>query len=48
MYIYKTTNKINKKIYIGLCTKKSCKSIYYLGSGKILKKLLKNMVNIIL
>lgn len=41
MYIYKITNTVNNKIYIGLCTKKSCKSLNYLGSGKILKQAIK-------
>lgn len=33
MYIYKTTNKINNKSYIGLSTRASDKSEQYLGSG---------------
>lgn len=34
MYIYKTTNLINNKIYIGLSTKEIEKSTNYFGSGK--------------
>lgn len=41
MYIYKTTNLITNKIYIGLCTKKSDSSITYLGSGLALKRSIK-------
>jgi hypothetical protein len=41
MFIYKTTNLINKKIYIGKCSKQ--KDETYLGSGKYLKKAIKNM-----
>ena len=37
MYIYKTTNMINNKIYIGQSSKAYDKSLSYLGSGKILK-----------
>jgi hypothetical protein len=35
MYIYKTTNVINNKIYIGQCKRQVD---YYLGSGKLLKR----------
>ena len=38
MYIYKTTNLINGKIYIGLSEKESSESINYLGSGDLIKK----------
>jgi group I intron endonuclease len=41
MYIYKTTNTINNKIYIGISSKNSIKSLSYLGSGITLKKALK-------
>ena len=33
MYIYKTTNLINDKIYIGQCSKTPENSLQYLGSG---------------
>ena len=39
MYIYKVTNKINNKIYVGLSTK-SIDDKYY-GSGKLINKALK-------
>lgn len=39
MYIYKTTNLINKKVYIGMSTKKYSTS--YLGSGALIKKAIK-------
>lgn len=43
MYIYKTTNIINNKIYIGKSTKEINESQEYYGSGAILKKsILKN------
>jgi len=50
MYVYKTTNLINNKIYIGF---HKSKSKNYLGSGKILKQALKkygreNFINEIL
>jgi group I intron endonuclease len=35
-YIYKITNQINKKIYIGKCSLPINKSKYYYGSGKII------------
>lgn len=38
-YIYKTTNLINNKVYIGKC--KGIFNVNYLGSGKILKKAIK-------
>ena len=41
MYIYKTTNLINGKIYIGLSTKTVEESIGYYGSGKLISKALK-------
>ena len=40
MYVYKTTNLINGKIYIGISKKKSTDSLSYLGSGKALKRAL--------
>ncbi len=41
-YIYKTTNLINNKIYIGQrCSNKSCELDSYLGSGVILNKSIK-------
>lgn len=39
MYIYKVTNKINNKIYIGLSTKKN--NPRYFGSGKLINKAIK-------
>jgi hypothetical protein len=39
MYIYKVTNKVNGKIYIGLSTKKNNPS--YFGSGKLINKAIK-------
>jgi group I intron endonuclease len=36
MYIYKTTNLINNKIYIGLSTKSVEESTDYYGSGKLI------------
>jgi len=41
MYIYKTINLINNKIYIGKCSKKIEESKTYLGSGKLLHKAFK-------
>lgn len=41
MYIYKTTNKINGRIYIGLSTHTPHNHGHYLGSGKLLKQALK-------
>lgn len=38
MYIYKTTNNVNGKIYIGQSTQLGDKIKYYLGSGKLLLK----------
>ena len=38
MYIYKTTNLINNKIYIGLKTKTPEESTDYLGSGTLLRR----------
>ena len=38
MYIYKTTNLINGKIYIGKSTKTVSESTNYYGSGKILTR----------
>lgn len=38
MYVYKTTNLINGKIYIGISKKRSINNTSYLGSGKALKK----------
>lgn len=40
MYIYKTTNKINGKIYVGLTTMKEEESKWYFGSGDSIKKAL--------
>jgi group I intron endonuclease len=37
-YIYKTTNKINGKVYIGQTKKSKEKSSNYIGSGKLLKE----------
>lgn len=39
--VYKTTNIINNKIYIGVQTSKKLDDIYYLGSGKLLKRAVK-------
>lgn len=41
MYIYKITNTINNKIYIGLSTKSVEESINYLGSGEIQSRAIK-------
>lgn len=41
-YIYKTTNKINGKIYVGL-HKKSFFDESYKGSGKLISQAFKNM-----
>lgn len=38
MYIYKSTNKINGKIYIGLTTMREEESEWYFGSGDSIKK----------
>lgn len=38
MYIYKVTNTINGKIYIGLCTNQPHESEDYLGSGVLILK----------
>lgn len=40
MFIYKTTNLINDKKYIGLCSRKSG-SKEYVGSGKLLRNAIK-------
>lgn len=40
-YIYKTTNKINNTIYIGLKTGNPDKSINYYGSGMLIRKAIK-------
>lgn len=37
MYIYKVTNLLNNKIYVGCCVRTPEKSIDYFGSGKIIK-----------
>lgn len=42
-YIYKTTNLINGKIYIGQKRSKKFLKERYLGSGKILKKAIKKI-----
>ena len=42
MYIYKTTNLINGKIYIGLSTRLVEKSTFYYGSGWYLKNAIKS------
>jgi hypothetical protein len=39
-YIYKTTNLINEKIYIGQCRRLDC-SKGYLGGGKAIKLAIK-------
>ena len=41
MYIYKITNLINDKIYIGLSTKLVEESTKYYGSGKLIKEAIK-------
>ena len=38
MYIYKTTNTLNGKIYIGLSSRQVEESTRYLGSGKLIKQ----------
>lgn len=38
MYIYKTTNLLNNKIYVGKCSKKIEDSLNYFGSGTLLKR----------
>jgi group I intron endonuclease len=38
MYIYKTTNLINNKIYIGLSTKLVEESVNYYGSGRLINE----------
>ena len=43
MYIYKITNTINNKIYIGLSTKSVEESINYLGSGEIQSRAIKKI-----
>lgn len=37
-FIYVTTNRVNGKRYVGLCSKKKANWETYLGSGKILRK----------
>jgi len=39
MYIYRTTNNINGKVYIGQSQKSVDETTKYLGSGILLKKL---------
>jgi hypothetical protein len=41
MYVYKTTNLINGKTYIGQCSKQINKSTKYLGSGKYIQLAIK-------
>lgn len=41
MYVYKTTNLINGKIYIGISRKDSSNSSKYLGSGKAFRRAVK-------
>ena len=41
MYIYKTTNLINGKIYVGLSTKTVEEGTKYYGSGKLINKAIK-------
>ena len=43
-YIYKTTNTVNNKIYIGQKKSEIFLKESYLGSGKYLKNAIKNMV----
>jgi len=40
-FVYKTTNLINKKFYIGQTTQKGYNFNTYLGSGRLLKKAIK-------
>lgn len=42
-YVYKTTNKLNNKIYIGQHNHSTFDKKYY-GSGSRIKKLLRNIV----
>lgn len=41
MFVYKTTNLINNKIYIGISKRKVESALFYLGSGKSLKRAVK-------
>jgi len=41
MYIYKTTNKIDSKFYIGKCERSIDESVDYYGSGLLLKRAIK-------
>jgi len=41
MYIYKTINQINNKIYVGKCSNSIEESIEYLGSGLLITKAIK-------
>jgi len=40
-YIYKTTNTVNGKFYIGKCVSESFRGTQYLGSGKLLRAAVK-------
>lgn len=41
MYVYKTTNLVNGKIYIGISRRASFNSVKYLGSGKAFRRAVK-------
>ena len=41
-YLYKITNKINQKVYIGVHTTSNMED-GYMGSGKYLKRAIKSM-----